>query len=174
MTQARCLPPRLATVLVFAFVATSTAHGEPLPKEACDAVGAEHAKLMEAGVPDLVKKGPEWVKANLGEARLRDVARYIGLHEDLLFKCGYDKLKTLPGADTDETSDNKSEADEPPPLPQRKPPVPETFKARPKSAAINASADVEEAERPRPKPRRKIKPDDAYRPPPTKGWAPQQ
>jgi hypothetical protein len=156
-----------------AFAAVPSAYGEPLPKETCDAVGAEHAKLSEAGVPDLVKKGPDWVKANLGDAGLRNVARYISLHEDLLFKCGYDKLKTLPGADTDETSDDKTEADEPPPLPLRKPSVPKAFKARAKSAAVETSATVEAAERPKPKPRRKIKVDDAYRPPPTKGWAPQ-
>jgi len=173
MTQARCLRPCLATALVLAFAAVPCAYGEPLPKETCDAVGAEHAKLSEAGVPDLVKKGPDWVKANLGDAGLRNVARYISLHEDLLFKCGYDKLKTLPGADTDETSDDKTEADEPPPLPLRKPSVPKAFKARAKSAAVETSATVEAAERPKPKPRRKIKVDDAYRPPPTKGWAPQ-
>jgi hypothetical protein len=155
-----------------ALAATSTGRADPLPKDACDAVGAEHAKLSEAGLPDLVKKGPEWVKANLGEARLKDVARYISLHEDLLFKCGYDKLKSRPGADADETSDKPDGDEPPPPLPQRKPPVPEAFKTRAVPAAASTSEAGEAAKRPKPTSRRKIKVDDAYRPP-TKEWAPQ-
>ncbi|MGE0767129.1 MAG: hypothetical protein AB7L90_11750 [Hyphomicrobiaceae bacterium] len=117
---------------------------------------AEHAKLSEAGLPDLVEKGPDWVKANQGEGRMQEVARYIRLREDLLFKCGHDKLKDDPAADTG------------PPLPQRKPAVPADYKSRAIPAAAHAAEDKPGASRstPRPKPRQKPKVDDAYRPPP--------
>lgn len=172
MTQARRLRPCLAAVLAPCLVAVAAARAEPLPKEACEAVVNEHTKLTEAGLPDLVKKGPAWVKANLGDARSQEVARYIRLHEDLLFRCGYDKLKALPGADNDDAADDKTAAHTPPPLPTRKPPTPEHFKRPPTPASVSAAAGGGGPPRPHPKPRRKPKIDDAYRPPP-KAPAPQ-
>ncbi|MGD9803917.1 MAG: hypothetical protein AB7E81_16425 [Hyphomicrobiaceae bacterium] len=167
MKQARSYRPRLAAALLLGLLPSFSAQGEPLPKEACEAVVTEHAKLTADGLPDLVKKGPEWVRANQGAGRLQDVARYIHLHEEMLFRCGYDKLKALPGDDNDEASDNKTTADEPPPLPQRKPPTPDGFKQRPRPAAATAAAtEAAPASTPAPaKRKRKPKADDAYRPP---------
>lgn len=165
MLQARSLWPCLVTVLVAGVTVAAQARAEPMPKEACEAVGVEHAKLTEAGLPELVKKGPVWVKANLGEARMLEVARYIRLHEELMFQCGFDKLRALPGTEADEASTGQTAAAAPPPLPQRKPPVPENFQSRPIPAAASARAPGAASPRPLPKSRPKPKVDDAYRPP---------
>ena len=168
--HARSLCPFLSVALVW--LATAAAYADSLPEEACEAVGAEHAKLTEAGLPDLVKKGPEWVKANLGEQRMEEVARYIRLREDLLFKCGHDKLLAFRGLEGEDAADSRTSAADAPPLPQRKPPVPESFKSRAIPAAAGIADHGAAPARVRPKPRRKPKVDDAYRPPP-KAAAPQ-
>jgi len=150
--------------------ATAPGHAEPLPKEACDAVAVEHAKLTAEGLPELLKKGPDWVRTNLGEPRVHDVARYIQLQEQMLFRCGYDKARALPGADGDDSGDQKTDQNSasatPPPLPERKPPVPAAFKPQTQPTPVNASPKAAPPARSRPKPRRQQKADDAYRPPP--------
>ena len=165
--QARSLWRSGAVALVAGLALTAQGRADPLPKEACEAVGLEHAKLTEAGLPELVKKGPDWVKANLGEARMQEVARYIKVHEELLFRCGFDKAKALPGTGGDETSDERTAAVAAPPLPQRKPAVPESFRARPIPAAAGSKAQAATAARSqsKPQPKRRPKADDAYRPP---------
>lgn len=171
MMQARSLWACLVVASAAALGTNVGVRAEPLPKEACEAIGVEHAKLTEAGVPELVKKGPAWVKANLGDGRVQEVARYIKLQEELLFRCGHDKLRAQPGGEGDEAAGNPSTSGAPP-LPQRKPPVPDIFKARVVPAAAGAEAARSVPPRVAPKPKRKPKVDDAYRPPP-KAPAPQ-
>jgi hypothetical protein len=146
---------------------------EPLEKEACETVLAEHGALEAAGVVESLKKGPAWAKANLPAARLKQVQRYIHLQEQLLFRCGYDKIraKVQPDAEDDAAASTAAapapapdkESSEPPPLPRRKAPA---------KAAKSAPAPAEAKPAPPPKPkatpqpaRAKPKVDDAYRPP---------
>lgn len=143
---------------------------EPLSKEACDAVEAEHAALVKAGLPEIVKKGPAWAKVNLGPARLSEVARYIDLEEQRLFRCGHDRKRAAAAAaeGKDAADDRNREAT--PPLSQRKPAI-----RKPSPPRAKAAAGPHEARAPTPaaKPGAKPKPkvDDAYRPP-TKAPAP--
>lgn len=145
---------------------------EPMAKEACDAAEAERATLIAAGVPETVKKGPGWAKANLGPAKFKDVERYIALQEQLLFKCGHAKLRTLPIPDGDEAGDGlvapkdaAAEKAETPPVPKRKPAAkkPEPRASEAAAAANQPSEPQKPAAKPRAKP--KPKPDDAYKPP---------
>ena len=143
-----------------------------MTKEACDAADAERATLIAAGVPETMKKGPAWAKTNAGAAKLKEVERYIALQEQLLFKCGYAKLRTLPIPDGDETGDGQvapkeavAEKAETPPVPKRKPAA-----KRPEPRASEAAAapnQTGEPQKPATKPRAKAKPklDDAYKPP---------
>jgi hypothetical protein len=159
----RWIGPRGLLVACGALAAAAAAQAEPLSKEACAAVEAEHAKLAAAGMPELVKKGPAWAKANLGAAQIKDVARYIELEGDLLFRCGHDKLRR----GIDPAADG-AEAAAPPPRPQRKPGGGTAAK---RQEAGQPAADGKAAAQPKPKPKPKPTPkpkaqvDDAYRPP---------
>lgn len=63
------------------------AHAEPLDKAACQAVQAEHKRLVDTGIEDDVKRGPDWGKANLSTARLEDIRHYLDIVEQLKFRC---------------------------------------------------------------------------------------
>ena len=157
---------------------SATALGAPMAKEACDAIQTEHAALVQAGVPDTLKKGPTWAKANLAAAKLREVARYIALQEQLLFQCGLAKLRALPLPEAEDAGDSgppKAETDAPaasetPPVPKRKPPAKpapaRADAASPSRAPAEAGGQGEPAPpSPKPRPKPKPKPDDAFRPP---------
>jgi hypothetical protein len=162
--------------LAFAVLAGAIAVGvgapaaaQSLPTEQCKTMAGEHAALVATGVPETLKKGPAWAKANLGPDKLKEVARYIGLEEQLLFRCGLAKVRKLPGAAGEDDGDGTAATDaatpapaEPPPpvkKPQRK------AQAKPKTDA--AAADAAPApSAPRPKAKPTPKADDAFRPPP--------
>ena len=168
-TGSRFAVAALAGMLLGAAAATA----EPMTKEACDAAEAERAPMLASGVPESLKKGPAWVKSNLGAAKLKEVERYIELQEKLLFKCGHAKLRTLPVPEGEEGADGlpaaKDAPDEkvaaPPAPPKRKPtakkPEPRTIEAG--VAGNQPGGPAKQPPPPRSKP--KPKPDDAYRPP---------
>ncbi|MEZ5815681.1 MAG: hypothetical protein R3D44_01185 [Hyphomicrobiaceae bacterium] len=164
----------VAAALLAALTAAEASVADQLPAEACAAVAGEHAKLVAAGLPDMVKKGPEWAKANLQAGQIKDVARFIKLQEELLFRCGYDKRRTLPGEEGDEAGDVKA-SDGGPPLPRRKPAsmrdVGAAAAAHPAKAQSAKGGALLPTTKPKTKPKAKV--DDAYRPPP-KSTAPQQ
>ena len=140
------------------------ASAAPLGKEACDAIEAERATLAATGIGEAVQKGPAWAKANLPPGRLKDVERYIGLQEQLLFRCGHAKLRTLPIPEPEDGADGQ-------PQPAKDAPASdEPAKQKPKAAPKKAKQSVEagggaEPQKPATKPRPKPKADDAYRPP---------
>lgn len=153
------------------------ARAETLPKEACDAAEAERAQLTSAGVPETVKKGPAWAKANLGRDKLKEVERYIALQEQLLFKCGQAKLRTLPQVEGEEGAEPQpaatdSAAPAPAAPPPKSKPAPKKAPAKSEASATSAAAGqpvepAKPASKPRPKPKPKV--DDAYKPPPAAG-----
>ncbi len=147
---------------------------EPLAKEACDAIGAEHAVLVAAGIPETLKKGAVWGRANLSAAKLKEVERYIGLEEQLQFRCGLARLRVLPGGEGEETGDPDKASDKPaaetvaPPAAIAPRPAPKP-KPKPKAIAKDAapaSEPVAAQSIPTPKPKPKPRADDAFRPPP--------
>lgn len=164
---------RLVAAVVVAATAwaSATLRAEPMAKDACDAAEAERATLVAGGVPEALKKGPAWAKANLAAAKIKDVERYIALQEQLLFKCGHAKLRTLPTPDADEegqVAPKEAAADKieaPPAVAKRKPAA---KNVTPRTTAVGA-ADAAKAEptKSEPKPRAKPKPkaNDAYKPP---------
>jgi hypothetical protein len=58
-----------------------------LDKEACEALKAEQASLVGAGVRDQMAKGPEWAKANLSRDKISGIQRLIEVEEQLAFRC---------------------------------------------------------------------------------------
>lgn len=159
---------------------------EPLPKEACEKLKSEQATLDQAGLRDVLQKGPDWAKSNLDRGKLKQVERYILVDEMLSFRCGLAKAQlTLPFSEEDQPpvppEAQKTEGTPPaaPPAVKPKlkpkaaqapaataPPAPEAA-PKPKKAAPaavpEAPASQPAAAKPAPKP--KPKADDAYRPP---------
>mgnify|MGYP000691631902 CR=1 FL=1 len=62
---------------------------EPLPADVCEQLKSERQVLIEAGVPDVVKNGPTWAKANAGPDKVKAARRYIELQEQLLLARRY-------------------------------------------------------------------------------------
>lgn len=182
----------LAGAAVLVWLGTGPGLAEPLAKEACEALKGEHAGLVQAGLPDVLTKGPEWGRDNLDKARLAQVRRYIELEELLGFRCGLARARlTLPVAEEDvpsvppaekgETKDKPVAAPKPghKPVPKSgripgqkpaaKPVVKDAAVAPPKApaaATAKPKPPPKAAVRPDAKPAKaKSKSDDAYRPP---------
>jgi len=156
-------------------LAVAAAVAEPLPKEECEKLMVEQADLDKAGLRDIVQKGPDWGRANLGADKLKAVERYISVEELLSFRCGLAKARlTLPFADEDQppSPPEEQKAGTPPPAakpkPKSKPKTPVAAKpaptaAVPKTGPAPAKPPAQPVtSRPPAKPKPKI--DDAYRP----------
>ncbi|MDX2158403.1 MAG: hypothetical protein SFW09_18040 [Hyphomicrobiaceae bacterium] len=161
-----------AALLAWATAAPVVA--EPLAKEACDTLKAEHAGLEANGLAETLKKGAAWGKSHLKPSQLRDVQRYIELEEQLLFRCGYARMKPLLAADPEEQEPQAarpgSDAAKPvkaapkaPPPKRKTPSAPKA--AAPESPSGTADGSTKAAPAPKPRPKPKPKVDDAYRPP---------
>ena len=106
---------------------------EPLDKEACSKLQAEKQTLVVLGVDKEFAKGPEWAKANLQQAELDLLKRYLTLDEQLKFRCGMAVVNLqIP----DETPDGDDDDDAAPgaarvPLPERRDQAPKPAAAKP-------------------------------------------
>lgn len=149
------------------------AAAEPLAKEACDGLKAEQDALVAAGIKDDLARGPAWGRTNLKPDRLVQVARYIDLEEQLLFRCGLARIRYAPPPEPERTA--APEPEKAPAKAKAKPrpkPKPKAA-ADPAAAASNgkdeappskrAGAQLVPAKTVQAKP--KPKADDAYRPP---------
>ena len=58
-----------------------------LDSDTCVQLRAEEKKFRQSGILNDMSKGPEWAKANLSAARLREVQHYIELDEQVQFGC---------------------------------------------------------------------------------------
>jgi hypothetical protein len=61
---------------------------EPLDKDACGKLQAEKQSLVVLGVDKEFAKGPDWAKANLAQAELDLLKRFLTVEEQLKFRCG--------------------------------------------------------------------------------------
>lgn len=172
MMQSTALRTLLLVAVGAALQSGSPGAAAPLSSEACAAVETEHAALAATGLPETVKSGPAGGGDSFSSAKAKEVARYIHLREQLLFRCGHDKKRATPAAVEGEgVVDAGAEKAAPPPrkkkpAPARREPVqagksatgtPE--KAAKAAKAPTAPAPAKAAQKPKPKP------DDAYRPP---------
>ena len=188
--------PTAVLLTVFALLPLGGAAAERLDKEACEALKAEQARLVEAGAKADMERGPEWAKANLAPDRLKRIARLLEVDEGLAFRCPQPRLppieveaKSAPAAPATKKAD-EAEGAKPAGAQQKAPvkrkaaePIQAGTAAKPKRAAAvkeGASADAAKAEdvtapapsvKPAPPKRKAQKPvaNDAYSPPPGTG-----
>ena len=82
---------------------------EPLDKDACGKLQAERASLIVLGVDKEFAKGADWAKANLNQADLDQLRRYLTIDEQLKFRCGL-AMVTLHVPDEPEEGDDDDNA----------------------------------------------------------------
>ncbi|MFV0297504.1 MAG: hypothetical protein ACK5JT_15420 [Hyphomicrobiaceae bacterium] len=141
----------------------AAAQGEPLSTDACEKLRSEHADLVRAGLPDIVKKGPDWGRANLTAVQLGQVKKYIEVDEMLTFRCGLALPRQNPGgAEPEEAKESEGRAVNTavPPLPVRNPLPAKSREAQPKVRRTTGASRPKQSS---PAPRPKV--NDAYRPP---------
>lgn len=143
---------------------------EPLAKETCDLLAAEHAQLVAAGVKEWMAGGAAAARAKLSPAQLDQIRRWIDVDEQLAFRCGLFRTRSALPRDIEDAppeAEKKKEPEAPKAKPRPRP------KAQPAAADPSATPDGSEA-KPKPAARKKpAKADDAYVAPGTKGGASQ-
>jgi hypothetical protein len=86
---------------------------EPLDKESCVNLQSEKKQLLNREMQAALDHGPDWVKNHLSEPEIERVRRYLGIEEQIEFRCrggGVTKAKVTPPGEM--------------PLPDRKPTLP--------------------------------------------------
>jgi hypothetical protein len=134
---------------------------EPLAKEACDVLIAEHDKLVAAGVKGWMVQGAQDARTRLGADKLAQVARFVDVDEQLLFRCGHYKARfVLPADAEDPPAEPAAPAALTPAANGKAKSEPERKKAK---QAATAPEPVDPAPA-KPAARKKTKAEDAYRP----------
>lgn len=85
---------RFTTVLLAVWLLPVAAHATKpkLDKGTCTQLRLEQTKSLKSGIANDISKGPEWAKTNLSADRVREIARYIKLDEEVRFGCRDAKL----------------------------------------------------------------------------------
>jgi hypothetical protein len=138
----------------------------PLDEGSCALARVEQGQLDATGVRDDVGRGADWGKANLPPERLRLVARWIELEEQILFRCprpkpppeseataalGTDEKAAATGAAPDEAAEPKK--------PKKKREGQDGIAKEKKKKQVKAAG-----EEPKPAVKKKPKVNDAYSP----------
>jgi hypothetical protein len=71
----------------FLIAGTHGSSADPLDEGGCKRLRTEQEALSVLGVDKFFDKGADWVKANLTEADLSLVKRYVNVFEQLKFRC---------------------------------------------------------------------------------------
>jgi hypothetical protein len=103
----------IAVMLLAACAAVSLsvrATADPFDKEGCAKLQAEQKKLLTREVQEALNQGPDWVKKHLDPEKIEQVRQYLTVEESVMFRCRPGAIKIV--------------YPPPPPLPDRKPPVP--------------------------------------------------
>jgi hypothetical protein len=120
----------IAMMPLAAYAAASlsvSASADPFDKAACAKLEVEQKKLLTREVQEALAKGPDWVKVHLDPEKIERVRQYLVVEESVMFRCRPGALKIVwPPL---------------PPLPDRKPPVPQ-ISAKAAAPAATAAADA--------------------------------
>jgi len=115
-----------------------SAVAEPLDKQSCASLQIERKKLLTREMQAALDRGPDWVKDHLNDQELEQVRRFLGVEEDIQFRCRGGGVAKRP-AGTPAQGDQTPSAADVVPLPDRKP-APPTETAADASQALADSA----------------------------------
>ena len=65
----------------------ANAVAEPLDKESCRKLEAEHAKLLTREMRTALERGPDWVKDHLETGEIEKVREFLAVEEMIEFRC---------------------------------------------------------------------------------------
>ncbi|MCL4767710.1 MAG: hypothetical protein KJZ80_15900 [Hyphomicrobiaceae bacterium] len=136
-------------------LAGGSAGATPLDEPACAALEDEQSKLVLAGVKSSMERGPEWARANLPAARLKEIERLIQVEEQIAFRCPQPK----PVREAREPAGGNGAASE-------KGAAAEGAKGKAPPKPPSSAGSASPAPGQKPKAKAKAKPEDAYVPPP--------
>jgi hypothetical protein len=66
------------------------ARAEPLDKESCAKLEAESKALFDREMKEALDLGPDWVKNNLSEEKIERIRHFLGVEEQIQFRCRKD------------------------------------------------------------------------------------
>ena len=92
--------------------------------EICIKAARELDAMRADGIEGLIAKGPEWAKTGATKAEIARIKRFMGLQEQVLFKCPMQLPRPT------------EEASGPPPLPVRRPAIARSRRAAPPDTAV--------------------------------------
>ena len=112
-----CLRTAGTALILGALAAPLGAAADPLDKDSCGKLQSEKQALVVLGVDKEFAKGPDWAKANLAQAELNLLKRYLTIEEQLKFRCGMAVVNlTIPDDPEDGLDDDAARV----PLPERR------------------------------------------------------
>ncbi len=132
----------LAAVLLAA--GSSGVWAAPLDKKTCNGLNEELSGMLGAGVGADMERGPEWAKANLGEEKLKDIRHLIELEEQLEFRCGIARGRTVAKTPAATPPEKKIDNKVAPQDPAKKPSQVRTTAKSPPCRVATAEADAGE------------------------------
>jgi hypothetical protein len=68
----------------------SIGRAEPLDKESCSKLQVERQRLLTREMQAALDRGPDWVKQNLSPEKIENVRQFLGVEEQLSFRCRKD------------------------------------------------------------------------------------
>lgn len=74
------------------------ARAEPLDKESCAKLETERKTLLNREMQEALERGPDWVKDNLSEEKIERVRHFLGVEEQIQFRCRKDGFPAGVGA----------------------------------------------------------------------------
>jgi len=121
-------PLAVSLLLIWAAMAPKGA-AESLDEDRCKRLAMERQALLVLGIDKYFEKGPKWAEANLTVADFNLVKRYLDVYEQLKFRC--EKDVDILGNDNLFAPDGTILNGRPPPLPARRPEIPNEAIATP-------------------------------------------
>ncbi len=82
--------PAIAMLGLAATFAAPILRAEPLDKESCAKLEAERSKLLDREMQAALERGPDWVKDNLSPEKIERVRQFLGIEEQIVFRCRKD------------------------------------------------------------------------------------
>ena len=98
-----------------------TAFATPLDETSCAKLRDERGLLEQAGLRDMMARGPAWAAVNLPAAKLREIQRLIELDEQITFRCPQPVATAAAGDGAVPLPKRKPKAENAAPPPKRKP-----------------------------------------------------
>ncbi len=77
----------LVLLAAASLLAGAPALGEPLDKDSCAGLQTQRKQLLTKDMQTALDQGPDWVKTHLNETEIEQVRQFLGIEEQIEFRC---------------------------------------------------------------------------------------